>query len=378
MSFEIQGRINLKLLINGWEFPFDRTNSLGFLHMSSGVQISVPMIHLVLQDNSEVLTSVNRLTDGALIQVILQVGEQPESRVYNFRTNSIKRTPNEGGNSYEIDGYFNNIRYWQESATEPITATSSGALKQITDICGLEFDGDATTDSQTWWPRNRRYHEWVHTIKEHGFLSELSCMRSALNLNGKLVYKDLSKALKPVAKFSYIDPKPGFFLVTDALPVVASGAPNHFVGYADRIIEQNLSSDTFNKVTKEIQVKKKPSEGSLSMSATVKSLIKQANVSFGPLDPGNAHADYLKAAYQNKRISSLFSTGLDVLTPQPTDLNVLDPVYVTMERADGYLKMHSGDYHVVSRTIYVQGSNYYERLNLRRKTTNAQMADALA
>lgn len=377
MSYELQGRLNLKLLFNGWEFPFQRANSIGFLHMSSGSQIGVPMFHMVLQDNTEVLSQVNRLNDSSLVQIVIQEGEQPDSNSYSFRTNYVKRTPNDGGYSYEFDGYFDCVKYWQESTAEPITATSSGAIKQIAETCDLKFEGDTTTDSQTWWPRNRLYHEWVHSIKEHGFRTDTSCMRAALNFDRTLVYKDIANIKKIAAKFSFADPQPGFLLVTDAQPVQASGTSNHFSGYADQVIEQNLSEDTFNRITKEIQVKKRAGEGSLLMSSFVKKSLKQANVSFGPISPGNAHVEYMKAAYQNKRLNGLYSSGLDVITPQNTDLKVLDMVSINMEKADGYLKMYSGQYIVANRTIYISGSNYSERLNLRRNTLNAQLADSV-
>lgn len=376
MSYEIKDKLSLKILFNNEEFLFGRANSLNFLHMVASTKIGVPMIHLSLQDNLDTLSESKHLADGARIQVVL-AGRDGKNTTYVFRVNSSKRTPRSGGYLYEIDGYIDASTYWHASTPDAIKGTSYKALSQIASRCGLAFQGDQTADEQVWIPRNIRYNEWARQISERGYRSDNSCMQLGLNFDKTLTYRDITNARAVSGNFLFGEYRRDSILVTDIQPDNSAGSMNHFSGYSDELVEQDVNRAGVYRRNSSVQVQKGEGESSLLINSKIKSAVGQSKIAFAPIDVGNSHPEYEKALYQNRRINNLFSSKLSLVTPSSTNIKLLDRVQVTLDKTTAYLKMYSGEYIVGTRVIHVQSNEYFEKFELLRKSVGIGLQDAM-
>ena len=377
MAYELANRLSLKILFNEDEFMFDRANSIDFIHMSSSTRIAIPMLHMALQDNVDSLSESKHFCDGALIQITLSDSSAEFSVTYAFRYNTHKRTPHQGGYRYEVDGYLDANTWWHASVSEHKKGSSYKVINEIADDCGLKFEGDQTTDAQTWFPRNIPYHEWARQVSERGYKSDTSFMQMGLNFDKTLVYKDINTNVEPSIKFTHSEFKDGFLTATDVQPATSSGSMNHYSGYAETLIEQDIEDKELYKINDKVSISKKASEGKLMMNAKIKDAVKQARVVFAPIDVGNVHPEYEKARYQNRRQNNLHSVRIELVTKEATKAKLLDKITVNMDKSNGYLKIYSGDYRVSSRTIFIKSNEYYEKFELTRKTMNIDLKDSV-
>lgn len=364
MPYELKGRLSLKLFFNGDEFPFERANSLDFLHVSSSTRIALPMLHLRLIDSVEFFSNSSYLADGTVITIVVQQGDSPLTRTMKFRLNSFKKPLIGQGSGYEFDAYLDHPIYWAGSQVNAIQGNSSSVLKQIATLCGLKFEGDSTSDSMSWIPRNRPYHEWARSISERGYKSEMGCMQLAVNSSSVMRYVDLQAETKPKAGLVFPAPKPGFFLITDFQPAAATGSINTQSVYG----EQRLTQSTENasqRAYDTVKFRRMSDDGKAMINAGVKTAVSKARVRYAPISFGNQHEFYEQALYQNRRLSNAFSSRVDALSPEMTNLGVLDKVEVTLDfDQSSSPKIFNGNYFVTSHVIYVQGNNYYEKFEL--------------
>lgn len=376
MAFEIKDRLTVSIFFNKQEFPFERSNSLDFIHMSSSARLAVPMLHFVLLDNLDFLSAAKHLSDGARIQIVIQARGKQFSTTYSFFLNAYRRTPAQGGYRYEIDAYLNSSTYWHSSSKTPKRGTSYTVIKSIAGDCGLDFEGDSTIDDMVWFPRNLNYHEWARQVAERGYVQDGSMMQLALNFDRSLVYRNITKVRPVVEKFVFGEEREGFITATDVEPKAVAGSINHMTGYADALVEQDTETGTA-LVHKDVVVSKGGDEGTLMMSSVIKGSVKQARVVFAPLDAGNVHSEYEKAFYQNRRLNNLFNVTLEIVTQMPTKLKIFDRIKVLIDNGNGYLKSYSGEYLIVGRVVYIQAADYYEKFEVIRKTMNAQLDDSV-
>lgn len=373
--YEISGRIGIGIKFDGDEFPLTYVNSLNFIHISCSTRVAIPMLHLGVVDTVNWFASRSSLSDGALISVTVSKGDQDLLETYLFRLNSFSSTKVANGTSYEIDGYLDVPKYWHGSSVRSFTGVSSDALKEIAFNCDLKFEGDTTADPQTWYPRNRQNHTWAADIYEHGYVDSSSCMQLGVDISGTMVYRNISKMGAVKRNISLSEQKEGAILATDFKPRMNSGATNHYSGYGEYRISQTPLSTKKYIAHKQVEFNKNE-EGDLTVNQQVKSVIDQSRVTFSYIDPGNNHEEYERAFYQNRRVANLFSSGLDLVLPEVTGLKLLDTVSVVTDTAKEFLRIYSGAYRVVTKTIYVVGANYYEKLELARRTLNASLKDA--
>jgi len=380
MSYEIEGRLSVKILINGYEFPFSLRNTLNFLHITSCTHLGVPMIHFSVSDVVGFFNTVPALSDGASIAVTLgtpspSLGTTVQ-RTYEFRLNSFKKSPSAGRDDYEVDGYLDCSTYWLSSTKNPIKATAAKAIALIADQCNLRFDGVSTADSQTWWPRNRTFHQWARDIACHAYRDPNSCLQFGLELDKTLILRDVN-ANDPVSKdISLATPKQGFLLAADFAPRTLSGSLNNLTGYALHKVRQDSSQSNPHEILTSINVTKRAQEGSLLVSKNLHQNTTQSAVVFSPISCGNIPASYEKGYYQNQRFSNLFSSSMEVLLAEVSDVRLLTVVNLHLDAPEGTrVELYAGLYRVVSRTIYIQGTTYYEKLGLVRRSLSTALPD---
>ena len=377
MAFELENRLSLKVLFGEEEFLFDRANSLDFLHMSCSTRVGVPMLHMAVQDNIDSLRESKHFSDAAKIQIVIKAKDDTFATTYAFRLNSYRRTASSGGYRYELDAYVDANTYWHASSVVPKKGSSYSAIKGIAEDCGLKFEGDQTVDTQLWIPRNIPYHEWARQISERGYRSDKSFMQLGLNFDKTLVYRDLSAKAAPKAKFAFAEYVAGFITTTDVQPSTSSGSMNHYSGYAETHVEQDVETATLHRSNSKVEIDKKASEGTMMINSKIKNAVKQARVTFAPIDIGNVHPAYEQALYQNRRQNNMFNVRLDLVANSATKLHLLDLVTVNLDSASDYLKTYSGDYHIASRVVFIKGFEYFEKFELVRKTMNINLKDSV-
>lgn len=379
MAYEIRDRLSLQIFFGDSEFPFARVNSLDFLHMSTATSVAVPILHFAVVDQMGFLTGNRALADGMPIQVRVQGRSSSASntKTYKFRLNSFARTISPSGIRYEIDAYLDTVRYWHASSTRSFKGSSYSAIENIAKFSSLQFKGDVTSDTQVWFPTNLKNHEWARRIAERGYRSDGSCMQLALNLDGTLVYRDMTSNLASDTSFSFMEARPGFSIATDFSPSSQAGSLNNMSGYSDMVVEQVPLTGADTKVTKDMTIRKNADERSLLLSSNIHQEVTSARVRVAPISPGNVHDNYEIALYQNTRMANLFSVNCTLVTPEPTQVNVLDTTEVFVDESNSFLKAFSGKFRVIGKAIYVQSSDYYERFELCRRTLNQALPNSL-
>lgn len=372
MALEVAGRISLKIYFNGRELPLGYGTGLAvnFIHMSCSTRLAVPMIHLGIRDTTDFLVNNKLLFDNCLITII--IGDQSaQSTTYEFRLNSFTN-PNSAVSdqrNIEIDGYLNLTKYWQSTAMKPFTGTSSALIGDIASICSLNYLGDKTSDSQTWFPRNLPYHEWARTVSERGYKSETSCMQLGVDLSKTLVYKDVASTETAIVKISVGQPKSGHLFAVDASPSSSPGAKNSLTGYSSILVEQDLLDPTY-RTTSKIKLATRQGSSSLSMNSEVKLQAGLGRVRFSPIDPGNVHTNYEKAFYQNRRLTNLFVNKLELVVKEPSGLKLLDLAIIDMDNKNRNLDKLGGLYRLASRVVYFQGMDYLEKLEFGSRSVS--------
>lgn len=358
--------------MNGVELPLGYGTGLAvnFIHMSCSTRLAVPMLHISLNDSVDFLLNNKLLFDNCLITVV--IGDQSaQSTTYEFRLNSFTNPTSAVSDSrnIEVDAYLNLTKYWQSTSYMAFTGTSSSLIGDIALKCSLNYLGDKTSDSQTWFPRNLPYYEWARATSERGYKSETSCMQLGVDLSKTLVYRDVSSMESPVAKISIGKPKPGYIFGLDASPSSSPGAKNNLSGYSSNLVEQDLLDPT-HKTTSKVKLATRTDSKSLSMNTEVKTEAGLGRVRFSPIDPGNVHPKYEVALYQNRRITNLFVNKLEIVVKEPSGLKLLDCVAVDLDNENRNLSKLGGTYRLASRVVYFQGMDYMEKLEFTSRSVS--------
>jgi hypothetical protein len=374
MGIRIKDRLELFLLFGEKEFPFAPVNSLDFIHMSSSVRLAVPMLHLKVKDAANWFAKNQVLVDGMIIRIIIKIGDV--SKIYQFRLNSFKEEIDSTGPSYEIDGYFDIISWWHSSTQELIKGTSAEVIGRIATRCGFpNYIKNDTADNQVWIQRNMRFHEFANFIARHGYASDSSCMQLAVDLSGALIYKNIIAKAQSVESFDTAKFGNSSLIATDYKMKNRSGLLNALSGYADATIKPSIMSGTVERIAT-VPVTKLTEK--MMVNQAVYNAIEKSRVLFAPIDCGNVHPNYVKAKYQNERIAATYALSLELITPEVTQIKVLDFIdFLSRKTEEKNDKSYSGTYLVTGRVIYVQGINYYEKIEAVRHGLNATVTSQM-
>lgn len=376
MSLEIEGRLYLKLTFAGVEFPFQRVNSVNFLHTAVSARIGVPTFHLSLNDPTGFFEKEGLIGDGIPLEVV--VGPAPDAPImhtFQFRLNNPTKKHSTPNTVYDIDGYLDVPAYWHASAKDPIEGTSSDVLQSIADSCGLTLDdGVQSDDFQVWWPGNRRYFQWAWDVCQHSYAADNACLQMGLETDKTLFRRDVNLLDEVDHQLSFMEPREGFILATDVQPFTRAGSSNHISGYRRAHVYQNLMKNDaeLNVLDEEVEVEASGGEVSFLMNKNVRDQVSKAAVHFRPLDFGATHEKYERASYQNGRYASIFGTGIRVVTPEATEVklfqNIELPINYPEDPAQPRYSEHlSGIHKIETHGVYVNGSNYYEHMTAIRR-----------
>jgi hypothetical protein len=370
MALNIRDRLYLQILINGVEFPLDKLNQLQYLHIVESVRAYVPVLNLRLIDATKFIAQNNLLVDGAIIKIT--IGVHGRKKTYEFRRFNHQAIPGgEGGTQYHISAILNVPLYWMASTPKAINGAASEAIKQIANACGLNFHGVTTSESQLWMPYNTRYCEFARQVAERSWVDNESCVQLGVTADKTVRLINVSdfNSRRAVEVFSNKGNYANALPVTDQKLLSKSGFFNSVGGYQDTTIQQSMIATT-DQIVSQVNVKR--NSRVLSMNKTLKDSVPQAKVSFAPIDVGNVSSHYETALYQNRRLSNLFSFGVEFNTAYLVESNLLDIALceLTMPEVSGMQDI-SGNFLVTSKVTYLEGMNFYQKLECYRHGANS-------
>lgn len=358
----MQVTCNTTIWFGGKKFPANGNNcKIGCVQTTSGVKLGVPMVYIELTDNTGWMEKANALADGTHISILMETSDRGR-RTTNWRLNYHKINRTSTTVTYLIDGYLKDAtRYWMDTAPSMYKGTSYSVLSDIASECGLKFVGDSTADSQTWIGASLPFWRFAKRIASAGYASDSSCMALALDQNGRMVYKDIQNP-KRIYNMSFLEHVSGADTVISHQPVSSSGSSNYMYGNVANV-RQDLGKDTTQTLDSNIKINSR--DGSPNINAEVKSGLQNPKVTYSPSDSGNLHENYQRAIYQNQRLASLMSSGLDVLLAAPSrNIGILDSVNYKAPSTVPDAESFNGIYVVATKIIRVFNNEYYEKYEL--------------
>jgi len=366
MALAIKDRIYLQIRINGVEIPLEQ-NTISYLHIVESVRVYVPMLSFRINDITKFLTRNNLLVDGSQIEVTIEI--EKYRTVYVFRLFSSDEIIAHGSTAYVIKAYLDVPQYWTASSVDTISGSASKVLQTIAGATGLTYDGVTTNEDQLWLPLNSKYCEWARQTVDCASTSSTSCLKLAVTANKKMRVIDVSKVAEqsPTQGFSNTDKSVNLSLITDYEVLNKAGFFNASTGYKDfKYIQSFLKPD---KKIKDVSFTKNSLK--MMLNSAIQGSTPQNRVAYAPIDVGNVCSTYEQAKYQNKRLSNLFTFGLNFITPRPVKSQLLDTVLTDISKPelDGVVQ-YSGKFLLTSKVTYIQGMNFYHKCEVYRHGLN--------
>jgi hypothetical protein len=372
--FTLDKYVNMSLKADGRDVALgpDVVKSMSIIQ---SIHNTLPLFHATLHDIEGLHAKYNAFADGVKLEVNIGPGDNSSKATTFRRFNAPDISNGNGGDTVTISGQYDAsaMRKLQTKSFSKMTSTQ--ALQQVLGSIGLQFEGDPTNDKMTWLPNNKSIHQWIRHVADHGFVSKMSAMHLTMGGRGDgvwtMLYKDVIKAAQqsPIARCV----TQGYASASDItiLPGAAwrshSGTLNNIGGYGGQTLQlsKNMVPQLFSQVQSLLSMNK------LDMSSVVKSAVSQLPFHILPIDGGNTHANFAQAKHQNDRLKQTFTSFLGFITTDYTNLRVLDPVKV-MQMQNGKLhETQSGNYIVHSRTQFVSGTMYREKIVLAAQGTNS-------
>lgn len=366
MGYSIKDRLDFQLQIGGRTVELEK-NMFDFFHVVESVRLYVPMMTLRMKDITKFFTRTDILTDGA--PIVASISVQGKKIIYPFRLFSHKSVLENGVENHTLHAYLDVPRYWTESTNLPIKETASNALQKLCGECGMTYEGATTNDQQIWMPQNRRRAEFAKHIVRHAYIDESSCCQMAVLTDKRMRMLNISdfSRFQVKQRFSNVQAKE-VAVITDYNVLNKSGFYNAVTGYKDKQIQQSFLEQ--DKETKDLNVKKNTKK--LSVNSAVQTGVTQNRVSYTPVDVGNVNPNYERAKYQNQRLANLLTFGLEFVTPQLVEADLLDVINcdVAVPGSSSVTSL-SGAYMVTSKVVYIENMNFYQKVEVFRQGLNS-------
>lgn len=366
--YAINGAVSLSVHIDGIEFPFTKASQLGFLHMSESSKLDIPMFHLQITDGIEFFKqNPGLLVEGKVITFEIEA-RGVDSFSYDFRINATKTQPANSGDLISIDGYLDYPKFWIETTRRSyVNMTTSAVLKEIAQYVGLTYIGPDTNDSQNWYGGNSRYHSFCKEVANRGYLNEASCLKLAVDFEGNLLYTDIAEVGEPLETFTISTMEIGKVPIVSYIPRNQGGAANRRAGYRQTLGEQSAMRPTLARTHDKIKVTVDEG-GELNVNQDVKIAVRQGAHVIAPIDYGNVNENYHRARYQNNRGTSIYTFGLDIVTPVSTvgsGLTIFDTILVEAPKEQEEL---AGLYVIATKAIVIADGQYHEKFEIARRS----------
>lgn len=345
----------------------------------SNVQMIGPTFDMMIMDGSGAILNPMP-ADGMRLQLVIGDAKS-EPQKLDFRcVGSPVAVSTPQGSAVRISATLNRPKLYHSVCQKAVRGTSSSAIKQIAEECGL-FVGDnvdsSVSDEMVWLPTGRKYSYFLANIASHGwFGDESAASKVAVTLDGEVRYKDLAKLARrpPVKEFYYgveiPEGKKGLaYTVHDMMLEDLSTTGISLQGYTVKRtrfgIDGTLESFDVTKVTQNNE--------SLDVSERMRKEVGMGSVILGAPDCGNTHKFFEQAEYQNSRYRPTFSRRVSVATLEQTEgVDLYDPVLLHyLDIKTGEPLARSG---IISAKVLALVNGFYvERFNIDYQGEDAEI-----
>lgn len=374
MAIGIDGQSYLEVTVGGKMLPLESMRFLGLL-ISSHILYHLPMGQLAFVDMFDIIRSKLTVADGT--SLVITMGRTKERAIaYNFRIFNVLNDPVADGTQYTIS-FIHTADKWRLTpfTGAMVDMTSSDALNKLATSCGMDFKGDSTNDSQTWYPLADTPCKFARRIANLGYVSSGSCMLMGVTFAGTLKYVNLDAIdFKQSGIPHFTAGSEDGIWVSDIACRSNSGTTNQTGGYATIFHQIDIDGvqDTDDTVhTSRIS-------NTMNMHKDVSGTTGAGRMEFLPLDSGNNHDNALTATYQNRRRQALLNWSVSVLTPLDPKVELLDPIalsnFITSKQSgvSAIDKGSSGFYLTVGKACHIGSTlQYNERYQFIREGLDA-------
>ena len=373
--YEISTGAFVSVLFDGTEYPLERN---GFMQLAivSNKRMSVPCCEFVFHDFSNDVGENITIADN-MTMTVREGLSSSKYNTWNFRVFSIRR---ESARSqiYRVVGYLDVPKWFMEVWKEPIKSVSSKVISTLASHSGLNPVVDSTNDQMIWLPSNKRICQFARETAQHGYASESSCMSLGVTMDKRCLYKDLTLLpTKPEEIFAFGD-MPNTKRIFDVSYLTSSGYGNAIGGYKFSAVTQNLNKD--GKAEDKINVKRRAQY--MMMNKEVKESLQAGRIDIADINIGNTNDKYERGYYQNTRIASTYSVGVELLTDMmtPTSFDLFSPIlYDAKEVASAggeptTLESFRGVYWVTAKCIFFSQGMRCEKIQAYSNGVNKSTA----
>lgn len=365
--YKVKDNVWLGIKFGDKDYPID---ILGFksVTVTENNRLFVPFAILVFADSAQWFENNVMLKDGMPVEI--SIGQsQEDSTTYKFRVFRYTREVGSGTSVYSVSCLLDAPVYLIDSSSKGFYGTSSAALKDLAARSKLTAAMEETVDLQWWSCGNERNCCWAADVAKHGYSAPDSLMQLCVTLDRRMIYRNVNAPSvysgSPKIQFTRrTTVQKGVYQIADARVLSSAGFANARGGYAFA-----LSTQPLNQYQDSVsQLRARKITNSLDMNQDVKEGLDSGRIRFAPIDCGNVHKNYEKAAYQNERGALVWSNGIQILVQSVTQGSLLDLALVEDNEhgnsKDTSTKSQSGKYLVTAKAIHIDGSNYYEKYEL--------------
>ena len=245
-----------------------------------------------------------------------------------------------------------------EARRESFDGLSSEVFSAIAGRMGMVADVDITNDRQVWIRPGIRGGAFLNEVAKHSWVQESDFMTWCIRKEGELALKNMNSRLsRDEADWDFrkvflenVPPSEPKSVYIKSFGVKSlSGTMNNHFGYG-------LGMNTYSVETGESE---RVETGEFDKRATNLMVNKEVatyrNYDMTPMSCGNTHANYHRAAYQNLRFQSIFSTEITCTTLHPRAVKLLDTCNLSLPlvQTTGYSSVYAGLYVVVKIATHV-------------------------
>lgn len=311
--YEISTGAFVSVLFEGVEYPLERN---GFMQLAivSNKRMSVPCCEFVFHDFSNDVGKNITIADN-MTMTVREGLSSSNYNTWNFRVFSIRRESARAP-IFRVVGYLDVPKWFIEVWKEPIKSVSSTVISNLANYAKLKPEVDTTNDQMIWLPSNKRVCQFARETAQHGYASDSSCMSLGVTLNGRCLYKDITGLpTRPEEIFAFGD-MPGTKRIFDVAYLTSSGYGNTIGGFKFSSVTQNVAKES--KAEDKIDVKRRAQY--MMMNKQVKDSIQTGRIDIADINVGNTNDKYERGFYQNQRIASTYSVGVEILTDMMTPI----------------------------------------------------------
>jgi hypothetical protein len=372
--YSVDGNVVLGVKLAGEELDFSQ---VGFKHFTlrSHPLFDVPTLEFELIDPSGYFGENRYLADGIRVEVYLSSARTSDNDYVPFRVFRCSRL--DAGSTaqrYVVSCYYDapSFLFGQRSVSYA-SRTSSDVVKAIAAEVGMFPDVDPANDVMTWRCASKTLARFLaEDVVTRAYLDQSSVFAmAASHVSKKVLFKNLSSAIRKTPDFLISDnpsDRPDY-LLSEKEPTSMSGLFNVAGGgYGLECTGYSLASNSF-QTFRGLSVAK--SGGRLQIQSDL--VGSKARQVYSPIDVGNVHPNYMRAAGQNARALATYSNQVDVLIRGYTKIDLFDVVSLRTKRVQGqtgFDEIQSSNYICVGRAQIATRSEYAERISLVTNTIN--------